>query len=248
MAFNQKIAELLKEKGMTKAALAKKCGIPYTTLDSMLKRDSDNARLSQILRIAEVLGTSVEELVLDTSSAKAALPEEEKRILSLYAALDKRGRETVVSLLEKEAELAENGRKAKKRAEEGRVLREIPVFDAPAAAGAALPVLSDEKTSLLIDPAKVPSYASFGIRISGDSMEPKIHDGDLVYVKRCQEIFPGEVGIFLLNGESLCKKWERRGGEVYLCSLNPAYDPIHVLETDDLKLVGKVIASQEETV
>ena len=234
MAINRKISELLKEKGMTKAALAKACGVPYTTLDSMLKRTSDTARLSAVFRMAEVLGVSVEELVFDEKKENDALSPEEKRVLRLYAALDRRGRDTVVSLLEKEAELAET-------APEEKVLRTIPVFDAPAAAGIALPVLSEEKTQVLVDEKKAPAAANFGIRISGDSMEPVIQSGETVFVARVPQIQPGEIGIFLLNGESLCKKLEVKEGEVYLSSINPAYAPIRVLETDDLKLVGKVL-------
>ena len=72
-------------------------------------------------------------------------------------------------------------------------------------------------------------------------MEPEILDGETVYVCRCDEIASGETGIFLLNGESLCKKLVCEKGETYLVSENPAYQPIHILESDDLKAVGRVM-------
>ena len=71
MSFSAKINALLKENGMTKAALAKKSGIPYTTLDSMLKRDSDGARIDIVFRIASVLGVSVEQLVYGEKALRA---------------------------------------------------------------------------------------------------------------------------------------------------------------------------------
>jgi SOS-response transcriptional repressor LexA len=230
MSFSQKVTELLKENGMSKASLAKDAGIPYTTLDSMLKRETDTARLTSIFRIAKALGTTVEDLVFDESGADRLSPEE-RRILELYALLDNRGKNTVLSLLEKEADNS--------RGEEN--LRALPVYEAPAAAGEALPFLTEEKTDVMCREGEIPPGADFGIRIAGDSMEPFLSDGDLVYVEECRSLSPGEIGIFILNGESLCKKLIARDGETYLASLNPRYEPIHVLETDDLKLVGRVI-------
>lgn len=227
MGFNQTVSRLLKEKGMTKASLAKACGIPYTTLDSMLKRDSDTARLAAVFRIAETLGVSVEELVFDDAKEPVLAPDQ-MRVLLLYGALDQRGKDTVVSLLEKEAEMIRDPAAV------------FPVYDAPAAAGAPLPVLTEEKTGVpSADPA--PEGADFGIRISGDSMEPLIRDGQTVFVRQESEIREGQIGVFLLNGESLCKKFTRREGVTRLESINPRYAPVTVLETDDLKLVGTVL-------
>ncbi len=231
MSFSQKVNRLLKENGMTKAALAKESGIPYTTLDSMLKRETDTARLTTIFRIARALGTSVEALVFDQE--EPAVSQEEKWLLELYSLLDERGKNNVISLLEKEADHSKNVPKED--------LLYLPVFDAPAAAGRALPILTEDSRRICYREGEIPSGADFGIRISGDSMNPLFSDGDLVYVKKGEEIVSGEIGVFLLNGESLCKKYEKRGEETYLSSLNPAYEPICVLDTDDLKLVGRVI-------
>ena len=228
MSFSQKVLALLKENGMTKAALAKESGIPYTTLDSMLKRDSDTARLASVFRIARALGTSVEELVFEDADAGAVSPEE-RRILELYALLDDRGRDTVLSLLEREA-----GHSRERR-------RPFPVYESPAAAGRGEPVFSEEKTFLGAGEGEIPAGADFGIRITGDSMEPLLSDGDVAYVARASQLTSGQIGVFLLNGESLCKKYVSEDGRVRLVSLNPAYEPIPVLDTDELRLVGRVV-------
>ena len=227
MSFSQKVLALLKENGMTKAALAKESGIPYTTLDSMLKRDSDTARLTTVFRIARALGTSVEDLVFDEGGA--AVSPDEKRVLDLYALLDERGRDTVLSLLEREAGHSRTGRRA------------FPVYDSPAAAGRGEPVFSEDKTVLEVREGEIPEGADFGVRITGDSMEPFFSDGDIAYVTRASEIASGEIGVFLLNGESYCKKYVSENGRTALVSLNPAYEPIRVLDTDEIRLVGKVV-------
>ena len=90
-----------------------------------------------------------------------------------------------------------------------------------------------------------PATASFSVRLSGDSMQPLLSDGDIVYVEKAEEITSGEIGIFLLNGESLCKMFRKEGEKSFLVSMNPSYPPISILETDDLRLVGKVISPME---
>ncbi len=232
MSFSQKVTRLLKENGMTKASLAKASGIPYTTLDSMLKRETDTARLTSVFRIAKALGTSVEALVFDEEGEKDTVSAEEKQILELYSLLDSRGKNTVLSLLEREADHC--------REEREESVRYFPVYDAPAAAGEPLPILTDEAEKESYLEGQIPGNASFGIRISGDSMEPLLQDGDIVYVEKVESLAVGQIGIFLLNGESLCKKLARIDGKACLASLNPKYAPIPILESDELKLVGKV--------
>jgi len=234
MSFAGKVKELLKQQGMTKAELAKDAGIAYTTLDSMLKRETDTERLAVAFRIAKALGTSVEELVFEEGEKKGVSPEEE-RILKLFSLLDSRGKDTVLSLLEKEAD---NSRSATVR---------LPLYEAPAAAGEALPVLTEELSVVEGARDEIPAEASFAIRISGDSMEPLLSNGDLVYVEKTRELSEGQIGIFLLNGESLCKRLGAAEGRRALLSVNPAYAPIPVLDTDDLRLVGRVIAPKNES-
>lgn len=233
MSFARKVKEKLSENKMTKADLAKDAGIPYTTLDSMLKRETDTERLATVFRIARALGTSVEELVFDEAADHSLAPEE-KRVLTLYSLLDSRGKNTVLSLLEKEADYIQKSESVF-----------LPVFSAPAAAGSALPILSEEKESLPFPADSVPQGAEFVLRISGDSMEPLCSDGDFVFVAPCSEIKNGEIGIFILNGESLCKMYSSREGKCSLVSLNPKYEPIPVLESDEMLLAGKVLVKGE---
>ncbi|MBQ8852637.1 MAG: S24 family peptidase, partial [Oscillibacter sp.] len=60
------------------------------------------------------------------------------------------------------------------------------------------------------------------VRIQGDSMTPFISDGEVVYVNH-DPLGPGDVGIFWLDGDMLCKQYYKDpGGVVYLFSLNRA--------------------------
>ena len=57
----------------------------------------------------------------------------------------------------------------------------------------------------------VPDGADFGVRVSGNSMEPVYHDGQIVWVQQCETISVGQVGIFVYDGEGYLKRY----GEQY---------------------------------
>lgn len=88
---------------------------------------------------------------------------------------------------------------------------------------------------------EAPDEATFALHISGDSMEPLIHDGDIVFVHQQTELEPGEIGIFTYNGESFCKMWDNRAGMAKLVSMNKAYAPILLNASDTLTIHGKVL-------
>lgn len=52
--------------------------------------------------------------------------------------------------------------------------------------------------------------ADFALKISGDSMQPKFSNGETVLVKQTSSVFEGEIGVFVLNGESYIKKLGKR--------------------------------------
>lgn len=90
---------------------------------------------------------------------------------------------------------------------------------------------------------EVPAKADYGLRISGDSMEPEIADGEIVWIEAKMQIESGQIGIFILNNEAYCKRLriDHKQRKVYLCSTNPKYEPIEVNECDFLHTVGRVI-------
>lgn len=88
---------------------------------------------------------------------------------------------------------------------------------------------------------EAPEEATFAVRISGDSMEPLICDGDIIFVHQQPELISGEIGIFTYNGESFCKQWVNRNGVPQLVSMNKQYPPILLRDTDQLLIHGKVL-------
>lgn len=119
---------------------------------------------------------------------------------------------------------------------------EIKVYDQPAAAGLGN-YLDEPDFHMEYYPEDViHPHTDFGVLIDGDSMEPKVHDGGTVFVESMQSIEPGQIGIFVLNGKSYCKKLavDHEKRQVRLISLNKKYDDIIVGEFDSFRTLGRV--------
>lgn len=149
--------------------------------------------------------------------------------------LNKLGRERVdeyISLLKESPEFSYKQKVI-------RIKRQMPLYDLPASAGTGVFLDSDSYTLIDVDET-VPENANLAVRISGDSMTPLYTDGQIVYVRQQPDLKPGEIGIFVLNGEAYCKKLETDGG-IKLVSLNPNYKPIKVKYSYELRVIGKVV-------
>lgn len=118
--------------------------------------------------------------------------------------------------------------------------RNIRLFDIPASAGTGS-FLDGENYSILEVGEEVPSDADFGIRISGDSMEPQFINGQIVWVHQQETLSTEEIGIFYLDGNAYCKKLKDDADGLFLLSLNTKYEPIEIKETDSFKIFGKVV-------
>ena len=74
--------------------------------------------------------------------------------------------------------------------------------------------------------------------VVGNSMEPKIKNGDYLFIKNTQQVDYNTIGIFQVDGANYVKKL-RQG---YLESLNPDYEDIHLDESNDIRTIGKVVS------
>ena len=92
--------------------------------------------------------------------------------------------------------------------------------------------------------------ATFATFIDGDSMEPSIHDDDLVLVQEVSMLDSGEIGIFFLNDDIYCKKFQYNEftKDIILKSINPKYKPKEVTSEDDFRIIGRVVAVFDYTI
>lgn len=86
----------------------------------------------------------------------------------------------------------------------------------------------------------------FGLRIKGDSMAPRIQDGDTVIVRAQDDAESDQIVIALINGhDGVCKKLKKLDNGLMLVSLNPSYEPMVFtkgeIDVMPVKIIGRVV-------
>ena len=134
----------------------------------------------------------------------------------------------------------------------------MPVSELPVSAGLGAFLEGEMFQQIQVPASSVPAGAEFGIYVSGDSMEPRYHDGQIVWVKRCEELECGDIGIFVYDDCGYLKKYDEHTpdksqaefltdsyGVVHnqpvLVSLNTKYSPILISPEQRFEVVGKVL-------
>ena len=89
----------------------------------------------------------------------------------------------------------------------------------------------------------------FGLRISGDSMEPTIHHGSIVIVRQQDDVENGEIAIVVVNGnDATCKRIEKFDNGIMLVPINTEYEEKFYsneeIESLPVKIVGKVVQAR----
>lgn len=213
MSFSQRLRQRREEKQLTQAQLAALLGVSksavgnYETGVSMPKE-------AVLLKLFTALDTEPNYFFQDSFRAGEIVSPAERELVARYRALSAKGKRAVGALLDAAEEHGGKTVSLPARQE----IRRIPLFASAAAAGYAAPVLGEEYE--MIDASGAPEGAQFAVRIQGDSMEPQIPDGSIVYVAR-QPLQNGDVGIFCVDGDMFCKQYYKDPlGIVYLFSLN----------------------------
>jgi len=114
--------------------------------------------------------------------------------------------------------------------------RFLRLYDLPVSAGLGNYLAGGGYSIIEVD-STVPHTADYAVRVSGDSMIPRFVDQQIIFIHEQPALDEGEIGIFCLNNDAYLKKLAKG----HLVSLNPAYGPIPVRDSDDLKVLGKVV-------
>ena len=139
-------------------------------------------------------------------------------------------------------------------------MKTMPVSLLPASAGLGDYLDNNRFEDMEFPEVSVPDYADFAVRIHGDSMEPAYSDGQFAWISECERLNPGEVGLFILNGDGYIKVYDEREPDeenlekftdsygivhpqVALISFNRKYDPILIAPSPDtsFRIVGRVL-------
>lgn len=121
--------------------------------------------------------------------------------------------------------------------------RRIPVLGR-VAAGIPIEMIED-----IVDEEEIPGDMVgeyFGLRIKGDSMEPKISEGDTVIVRQQPDVENTEIAIVTINGqEATCKRVYKYAETLVLRSDNPKYGEYSFTKEEveklPVRILGKVV-------
>ena len=260
MDYINRIKQIKSERKMTNDALAEKTGIAGGTLAKILAGISESPKLSNFVAICEALNCSLDYIMygIEENSNNYTLSDDEIDMVERFRALDARGKETVLSVLEKEDSFRER-REVEETPKRARILtpeplrarlaaayeysdngfgkRTLPLYDLPVSAGVGVMLDSDTADEITVSDNARTREADFALRISGNSMEPRYRDGDILLVQETDTVEFGELGIFILDGNGFFKVF---GGD-RLYSLNKEYGDILLKDFDDVRVAGRVI-------
>lgn len=236
----QRIFNIMAEKKISYGELSKATGVPKSALQRYATGETDKIPIDRLELIAAALGVNTEYLV-GWEDTKPILSNDAQHIGVLYDRADDVDKMLTHNVLDKYDEGKIVTISTSKKNPGG--FLELDVYDEPAAAGLGNYLSAPESRREQFPSFMVPKGTSFGIRISGDSMDPVIADGSTVFVKHTMTVESGKVGIFVLNGSSFCKQLivDREKQEVRLHSFNPEYADIIVGPEDNLITVGQVL-------
>ncbi len=264
--YLDRIKRIKSEQKLTNDQLAELSGIPLGTLSKILAGMSDSPKLSNMIALCGALGCSMEYIVNGTpdNDHNYTLEASEIELIERYRSLDTWGRSMVETVIAKESERVAAMSVTQETVPVGKptverhakVLempkpvnryagepvartgkRQIPLYDLPVSAGVGEYLDAENAEKIRIPYNDKTAEANYALRISGNSMEPKYRNGDILLIQNTEAVEHGELGIFLLDGTGFFKVYE---GD-RLRSLNPAYGPILLKDYSDVQCKGRVI-------
>ena len=260
--YLDRIKKIKNEQKLTNDQLAERSGIPLGTLSKILAGMSDSPKLSNMIALCGALGCSVDYIVSGTpdNHNNYTLNAEEINLIESYRRLDKWGRLLIDSVMSNQIERIDSSEETPHEepipVKTARVLpavssvnryagepvprtgkRQIALYELPVSAGVGDYLDEEQAEMIQIPDSDKTADANYALRISGNSMEPKYHNGDILLVQSSESVENGELGIFLLDGSGFFKIY---GGD-RLLSLNPDYGPILLKDFSNVQCKGRVV-------
>lgn len=239
MSIGSKIKQRRQEMSISVDELAQKLNVSRTTIYRYEKGEISKMPTETLEKIARILNTTPAYFMGWNDS-----PEVKSNILSIYNQLEQPRQEKVVDFAQEQ--LDEQNNKVTTPTidtidEDIEYITDYVEGLVAAGHGAYQEDNLHMEVSLLAD--EVPDSYDTIAKVAGDSMEPLIHDNDLLFIEASSQVDPNDIGIFQVNGKNFVKKFKRDyDGTYYLQSLNGAnYPDIYLNENDEIRTIGRVV-------
>ncbi|WP_373118135.1 XRE family transcriptional regulator [Holdemania massiliensis] len=236
MAFNDRLKEARNNVGLTQEQLAKKLGLAKSTITGYEKGTSEPNMIT-VKHLMDILKVDANYLWQDemTGSTSLIVSSDEWNHIKKLRALDAYGKKVVNSVLDIEYERCNYETEI---ADEPMAYIPRVYYSQGASAGYGEYLIDGMDASEIMLPDTPKNRKSdYVINVDGDSMEPTFSDGDKLLVQHTDCVNVGEIGIFIIDGQSYVKEF----GEDRLISHNKKYPDIIPSEYSDFRCVGKVI-------
>ena len=250
MTVGEQIKKFRLEEKLSQKALGEKLGMSQQMI-AQYENGERNPKLETLKRIAVVLNVSLLDLGIITDELKQALTElnqqgvtqyihgatvEVSEIINSLENLNNLGQQKILAYTKDLSRIPEY-QKAPASAPESKIIV-LPYFRAAVSAASGIFIIGNEADDEIELP-DLPEYeaADFAIDVNGDSMEPDFSHDDIALVQQDAELFPGDIGVFVVNSNAFIKEL----GENELISRNKDYKNIPIHEGDNIVCMGKVI-------
>ena len=118
------------------------------------------------------------------------------------------------------------------------LVKVIPLYEFAACAGDGFFVDNNIPHSDIPDTTGI---ADFAVTVSGKSMEPTIKDKSVIFVKKAEEAEHNDVGLFVVDGEVMCKRYVKQGRGFKLVPDNVKFNILLGRDISTITYLGKVI-------
>ena len=218
----EKLKARRKELKLTQKEIADQLGISYQAYSAWergVKAPSKQkvSQLEQILSVPKGYFTEIE-------------------IVRLYNTLSSKGKDQVVSYAR---DLVQKEQSQKVMSISGK-LYEYHVYE-KMSAGIGASVYDDRNyDTVYFDEELAHDFASW---VSGDSMEPKYHNGSVALIRETGFDYDGAVYAVVCNNQTYIKRVYREEGGLRLVSINPKYKDIFISYDEDPRVVGIIVGN-----
>ena len=229
----ERIRSFREKRGLEQKAFAAMIGVTANAVSNW-ERGRARPDVNLLPAICRALDITLYDLYGEKMPA-GLLSEREKRLLDGYRALNSGNRYAVDKTVETLGLVQRAGNRPG--------IRELLYFERSLAAGSGDPTeFEQEAEPIYLYTSPRVERADYVFSVSGDSMEPDYHSGDLVLVQKLSgssSLHFGEVGAFIVGNETYIKVY----GEDGLHSLNQNYDVLRFADEESVYLIGRVLGT-----
>ena len=227
--IGRQITLLRKKFGLTQEDLALKLGYSKQTISNW-ETGLKTPRMGAIQKISDLFNVS-KSFIIEGDQLSNTLT----HITNISAKLDEKRQKKVLAYAEEQLH------------EQSTSVRKVVPLVGKSAANPSVLEYGDtdiEQQSF----AHVPDNADCAIYIQGDSMEPLIKNGSIVFYKKQCDVENGEIAIVEIDGDGVtCKKLikDYENELIILRSINKKYDD-RVLRGEEIRIIGKVVTPDKD--